>query len=90
MTAYLLIQNGYADWEPASALAELRRTFGLSVKTTGLNASEVVNMAGLRVMPDLSLAGFVPDSAVILILPGGDFWTQGELPEVVTGGARGD
>src|SRR5262249_9094594 len=81
-TAYRLIQNGYADWEPASALAELRRTFGFSVKTMGLNASEVVSMAGLRVMPDLSLGGFVPDSAAILILPGGDFWTQGELPEV--------
>jgi len=56
----------------------------------GLNASEIVSVAGLRVMPDLSLGGFVKDSAAILILPGGNFWTQGELPEVVTGGARGD
>ena len=81
-TAYLLIQNGYADWEPASALAELRRTFGFSVKTMGLNADEVVSMAGLRVTPDLSLREFAPDSAAILILPGGDSWTQGEVPEV--------
>src|SRR5215831_18849895 len=81
-TAYLLIQNGYADWEPASALAELRRTFRFSVKTMGLNASEIVSMAGLRVMPDLSLGGFVKDSAAILILPGGNFWTRRELPEV--------
>jgi len=48
----------------------------------GLNASEIVSVAGLRVMPDLSLGGFVKDSAAILILPGGNFWTQGELPEV--------
>src|SRR5262249_816954 len=81
-TPYRLIHNAYTHCEPASALAELRRTFGFSVHTMALNASEVVSMAGLRVMPDLSLGGFVPGSAAILILPGGDFWTQGELPEV--------
>ena len=81
-TAYLLIQNGYADWEPASALAELRRTFGFEVQTIGLNGNEVVSMAGLRVTPDLSLGEFVPASAAILILPGGDSWTQGEVPAV--------
>jgi putative intracellular protease/amidase len=81
-TAYLLIQTGYADWEPASALAELRRTFGFEVKTLGLNRNAVVSMAGLRVTPDLSLGEFVPASAAILILPGGDSWTQGEVPEV--------
>jgi hypothetical protein len=36
-TAYVLLRNGYADWEPASALAELRRTFGFSVKTIGMD-----------------------------------------------------
>ena len=81
-TAYLLIQDGYADWEPASALAELRRTFGFAVKTIGLTAAPVVSMGGLKVTPDLALAEFDPGSAAILILPGGDSWTKGEVPEV--------
>ena len=81
-TAYTLLRNGYADWEPASALAELRRTFGFGVKTVGLNAEIVTSMAGLRVMPDLALERFDPESAAILILPGGDVWTEGEVPEI--------
>ena len=43
-TAYLLVRAGYADWEPASALAELRRTFGFSVKTIGMTSETVVSM----------------------------------------------
>lgn len=81
-TAYLLIQNGYADWEPASAVAELRRTFGFAVKTVGLTTEPVVSMGGLRVTPDLPLTEFAAESAAILILPGGDSWTQGKVPEV--------
>ena len=81
-TAYVLIQDGYADWEPASALAELRRTFGFSVKTVGLTGDAVVSMGGLKILPDLPLSKFVPESAAILILPGGDSWTKGEIPEV--------
>ena len=80
--AYLLIQDGYADWEPASALAELRRTFGFAVKTIGLTAAPVVSMGGLKVTADLALADFAPESAALLILPGGDSWTKGEVPEV--------
>jgi putative intracellular protease/amidase len=81
-TAYILLRTGYADWEPASALAELRRTFGFSVKTMGLTPETVVSMGGLRVRPDLPLSAFVPESAGILILPGGESWTDGPLPEV--------
>lgn len=81
-TAYVLLRSGYADWEPASALAELRRTFGFSVRTMGLTAETVVSMGGLRVIPDLTLSEFEPESADILILPGGDSWTSGEVPEV--------
>lgn len=81
-TAYMLVQPGYADWEPASALAELRRTFGFSVKTMGLRAEPVESMGGLKVTPDLTLSQFVPDSATILILPGGDSWMSAEIPEV--------
>ena len=81
-TAYALLRTGYADWEAASALAELRRTFGFSVKTLGLAEATVESMGGLKVMPDLPLSAFVPESADILILPGGESWTEGEVPQV--------
>lgn len=81
-TAYVLLCSGYADWEAASALAELRRTFGFSVRAMGLTAGTIVSMGGLRVIPDLTLSEFEPESADILILPGGDSWTGGEVPEV--------
>jgi putative intracellular protease/amidase len=81
-TAYVLIQSGYADWEAASAMAELRRTFGFAVKTIALSTETVVSMGGLKVNPDLHLSAFVPQSADILIIPGGESWTHGELPEV--------
>jgi hypothetical protein len=54
-TAYVLLRSGYADWEPAAALAELRRTFGFSVRTIGLTSETVVSMGGLRVIPNLTL-----------------------------------
>jgi len=81
-TAYALLRNGFADWEAASALAELQRTFEYSVKVVGMSSDSVVSMGGFRVNTDLTLSEFVPGSASILILPGGDVWTQGELQEV--------
>lgn len=81
-TAYVLLRNGYADWEPASALAELRRTFGFQVKTIGLTSEAVLSMGGLKVLPDLVLPEFTAASAAILILPGGDAWMEGEVVEI--------
>ncbi len=81
-TAYVLVHDGYADWEPASALAELRRSFGFSVQSIGLTSQAVISMGGLKVLPDLPLADFKAESAAILILPGGDFWTSGEIPNI--------
>jgi len=81
-SAYVLLTNGFADWEAASALAELRRTFDYTVRVIGLTSGTVVSMGGFKVTTDLTLAEFVPDSANILIVPGGDAWTQSELPEV--------
>lgn len=80
--AFVLLRSGFADWEAASALAELRRTFGYSVKTIGLSSESVGSMGGFEVTVDLPLSEFVPESASILILPGGDAWTQGEVAEV--------
>ena len=80
--AYVLLRNGFADWEAASALAELQRTFEYSVRVIGLSSHTIVSMGGINVITDLSLSEFIPDSASILILPGGDAWAEGEVPEV--------
>jgi putative intracellular protease/amidase len=81
-TAYVLLRDGYADWEAASALAELRRSFGFSVHTVGLTTEPIVSMGGLKVIPDIALSDLMPESAAILILPGGEAWMKGEVAEV--------
>ena len=81
-TAYLLIFDGFADWEPASAVAELRRTFGFSVRTVGFTRDSVTSMGGIRVLPDLLISEADPDLANVLILPGGDAWMRGEIEQV--------
>jgi len=81
-TAYVFVFDGFADWEPASALAELRRTFGFATMAIGLSREPVVSMGGLRVVPDLPLIEFEPDTASILILPGGEFWMAVEHAEI--------
>jgi putative intracellular protease/amidase len=78
-TAYVFVFDGFADWEPASALAELRRTFGFSVKTFSLATNPIVSMGGLKVTSDLRLEEVRPELASILILPGGDMWMGGEI-----------
>lgn len=78
----MFVFDGFADWEPASALAELRRTFGFATRSLAMSREPVVSMGGLRVVPDATLADFEPASADILILPGGDSWMAGEKPEI--------
>jgi putative intracellular protease/amidase len=81
-TAYVFVFDGFADWEPASALAELRRRFGFSVGTFSLATNPIVSMGGIRVMPELRLKDIRPESGDILILPGGDAWLGGEIEEI--------
>ena len=81
-TAYLFVFDGFADWEPASALAELRRTFGFSVQTIALAKKPVISMGGMKILPDLLVSEVRPDSAGIVILPGGDAWMRGQIPEI--------
>lgn len=81
-TAHILVFDGFADWEPASALAELRRTFGFSVQTMGVTKNVVTSMGGIRVLPDLLISEVQPKLTSILILPGGDVWMREEIHEV--------
>jgi len=71
---HVLVFDGFADWEPAFAMAELRRSGGLDVVTLGFTEAPVRSMGGLPVTPDRPLPGLDPAAVRLLILPGGDMW----------------
>ncbi len=77
---YVYVLDGYADWEIAHVLPELRRTGGYTVHTVSLDGKPVVSMGGLSVVPAGALASVEPEKAAIFILPGSDKWTREPIP----------
>lgn len=77
---HVLVFDGFADWEPAHALAELRRSGKRTIRTVGFTTQPVVSMGGLRVTPDIELAAVVSPEVELLIIPGGDLWEGAEYP----------
>lgn len=69
-----------ADWEPAHALAELRRWGNRHVVAVGFDRSPVRTMGGLQITPDVALSEISADPIELLILPGGDLWESGVYP----------
>lgn len=82
---HLLVFDGFADWEPAFATAELRRSGHYQIVTLGYTAEPVVSMGGLCVLPDGDLAEVDPEVIRILILPGGDRWEDEPLDPALAG-----
>jgi putative intracellular protease/amidase len=78
---YILVFPGFADWEPAHALAELRRHGNYRVETVALTRDPVVSMGGLSILPSRILADVDIDDVAVFILPGGDAWEQKPLDE---------
>ncbi len=74
--AYLFILPGFADWEPAHALAELRRSGDYRVEVVSLTGEPVESMGGLAVRPTRALAEVDPEDVAVFILPGGDRWVE--------------
>ena len=80
---YLLVVPGFADWEPAHALAELRRYGRYRVEVVGLTTAPVESMGGLTIQPSRSLAEVDPSDVAVFILPGGDRWERSPMePEL--------
>lgn len=77
---HIVVFDGFADWEPAHALAELRRWGKRTVRSIGFSSSPVVSMGGLTVVPDMVLDDVSADQIELLLLPGGDLWEQGAYP----------
>lgn len=76
---HLLVIEGFADWEPAHALAELRREGRYRVETVALTAEPVESMGGIRVLPSLRVDEVNPADVAVFILPGGDGWETGVI-----------
>lgn len=81
--AYVLVFDGYADWEPAHALCGIAMTGKLEILTVGFSEEPVRSMGGLKVVPDITLEQVDPEEAAVFILPGGTLWEQGSSPEVI-------
>jgi putative intracellular protease/amidase len=79
-TVHLLVFDGLADWEPALALCELRRSGKFDVLTAGFSNATVTTMAGLKVAPDVAISEVKPESSALFIIPGGDMWEQQQRP----------
>ncbi len=76
---FILVFDGFADWEPAHALAELRRWGKYAVTAVGYSTDPVISMGGLRILPDCAIGDVRAEEAALLILPGGDAW-EGDYP----------
>jgi transcriptional regulator GlxA family with amidase domain len=83
-TVYFLVFDGYADWQAALALCEVRRPGDWRVQAVGFSMEPVTSMGGLNVQPDLSLAQLELSRAALLIVPGGHLWQRGEGAPAVT------
>jgi len=81
-TVYFFVFDGYADWEAALALCEIRRPGDFRVRTVALDRRPVQSMGGLTVLPDLALDEIDADRALLMILPGGTAWERGEIEPV--------
>lgn len=77
---HVVVFEGFADWEPAYALAELRRWGKRTVRAVGFTSAVVTSMGGLRVCPDLTLEDVAIDDVELLLLPGGDMWERPMYP----------
>jgi putative intracellular protease/amidase len=77
-TVYFLVFEGYADWQAALALCEIRRPGDWRLRTAGFDRAPVRSMGGLATLPDLALAGLDPADAALVIVPGGHLWQRGE------------
>jgi putative intracellular protease/amidase len=80
---HLLVVEGFADWEPAHAVAELRRHGHYHVEAVGLTTAPVRSMGGITVLPSKTVADMDPAHVAVFILPGGDRWERSPIePEL--------
>lgn len=81
--AYLIVFDGFADWQSAHACSAIQDKEGASVRTVGFTRDPLLSWGGLRVLPDLTVDEVDAEAACLLIVPGGALWEAGQ-PDAVT------
>jgi len=81
-TAYMLVLEGFADWEASLAASEINKSVRYRVVTVGVSRRPVRSMGGLLVEPDIAVADLDLERACVLIMPGGTSWEAGQPAEV--------
>jgi len=77
--AYVFLFDGFADWEIAYLMPELKKSEKIDLKTFTINGSSITSMGGLEISPNISLAKIETGKSSILVLPGGNAWETREI-----------
>ena len=78
---YVLVFEGFADWQVALALSEIRRPGDWEVRTVGFSRAPLTAMSGLQVQPSGSVDELDLGAVALLILPGGHLWWPAQAEE---------
>lgn len=78
--AYVMLFEGYADWEIGNILAEFNRLAKVDVISVGFSDQRVTSMGGLKVVPDMAMSEIDMNDVLIFIIPGGYLW-ENEYPK---------
>ncbi|WP_282937244.1 type 1 glutamine amidotransferase family protein [Paenibacillus sp. RC67] len=75
---WILVTDGFADWEASYVSAELNKPkTGFQVKTIAIDKSPKVSMGGFRILPDYDLNDAPSlEELAMLIIPGGTGWRE--------------
>jgi putative intracellular protease/amidase len=81
---YVLVFEGFADWQVALALSEIRRPGEWEVRSAGFTREPVTSLSGLHVLPDVQVDELDLDAAALLILPGGHLWLASQIEQAAS------
>ncbi|MFC0629471.1 DJ-1/PfpI family protein [Kribbella deserti] len=79
---HVAVFDTFADWEIGYATAHIRKPDWqrepgqYEIVTVGPSTEPVTTMGGFDIVPDLALADLRPEDSAMLILAGGDTWTE--------------
>lgn len=80
---YLYVFDTMSDWEVGYLIAELnsgryfkKELAPLEVVAVGVDENPVTTMGGLNILPSISMDKCMLESTDVLVLPGGNTWTE--------------